>query len=62
VSRSTAAALIMYACWLGPGREHGAMMRVMAQRPIAIPNCRMVEIADRLLDRDGRLLAELSSW
>ena len=62
VSRSTAAALIMYACWLGPGREHGAMMRVMAQRPIAIPNRRMVEIADRLLDRDGRLLAELSSW
>jgi predicted protein tyrosine phosphatase len=62
ISRSTAAALIMYACWLGPGREHGAMMRVMAQRPIAIPNRRMVEIADRLLDRNGRLLAELSSW
>jgi predicted protein tyrosine phosphatase len=62
VSRSTAAALIMYACWLGPGREHGAMMRVMAQRPIAIPNRRMVQIADSLLDREGRLLAELSSW
>lgn len=62
VSRSTAAALIMYAVWLGPGREHGAMMRVMAQRPIAIPNRRMVQIADRLLDRDGRLVAELSSW
>jgi predicted protein tyrosine phosphatase len=62
VSRSTAAALIMYAYWLGPGREHGAMMRVMAQRPIAIPNRRMVEIADRLMDREGRLLAELSSW
>jgi len=59
VSRSTAAALIMYAYWLGPGREHEAMARVLAQRPIAIPNRRMVELADRLLDREGRLLAVL---
>src|SRR5215467_8615340 len=42
VSRSSAAALIMYACWLGPGREREAMDRVMAQRPFAIPNRRMV--------------------
>jgi predicted protein tyrosine phosphatase len=59
VSRSTAAALIMYACWLGPGGEDEAMMRVLAQRPIAIPNRRMVEIADQLLDREGRLVAVL---
>lgn len=59
VSRSTAAALIMYACWLGPGREREAMMRVLAQRPIAMPNRRMVEIGDRLLDRKGRLSAVL---
>lgn len=59
VSRSTAAALIMYACWLGPGREDEAMTRVLAQRPIAIPNRRMVEIADRLLDRKGSLVAVL---
>lgn len=59
VSRSSAAALVMYAVWLGPGREREAMNRVLAQRPIAIPNERMVEIADRLLDRKGRLLAEL---
>ena len=56
ISRSTAAALIMYSYWLGPGREREAMTRVLAQRPIAIPNRRMVEIADRLLDRDGRLI------
>ena len=65
VSRSTAAALIMYACWLGPGREAEAMTRVLAQRPIAIPNRRMVELADRLLDRKGRLvevLYERRSW
>lgn len=59
VSRSSAAALIMYACWLGPGREREAMGRVLAQRPIAAPNRRMVEIADRLLDRRGRLVEVL---
>jgi predicted protein tyrosine phosphatase len=55
VSRSTAAALIMYACWLGPGYEREAMERVLAQRPVAIPNRRMVKLADRLLERRGRL-------
>jgi len=59
ISRSSAAALIMYACWLGPGREWEAMTRVLAQRPIAIPNRRMVDIADRLLNREGRLVAVL---
>ncbi len=59
VSRSSAAALSMYACWLGPGREQEALGRVLAQRPIAAPNRRMVEIADRLLDRQGRLVEVL---
>jgi len=59
VSRSCAAALIMYACWLGAGHEGEAMERVLAQRPIAVPNRRMVEIADRLLDRKGCLLEVL---
>lgn len=56
VSRSTATALIMYACWLGPGREDEAMHRVLAQRPFAIPNRRMVALADSLLALEGRLL------
>jgi predicted protein tyrosine phosphatase len=59
VSRSSAAALIMYACWLGPGCEREAMTRVLAQRPIAAPNRRMVQIGDRLLQREGRLLEAL---
>ena len=59
VSRSTAAALIVYACWLGRGRECEAMSRVLAQRPIAIPNRRMVQLADHLLKRNGRLLEAL---
>jgi predicted protein tyrosine phosphatase len=61
VSRSSAAALIMYACWLGPGREREAMARVVAQRPFAHPNRRMVELADRLLERQGRLVEVLAS-
>jgi predicted protein tyrosine phosphatase len=60
VSRSSAAALIMYACWLGPGREQEAMRRVLSQRPVAVPNRRMVELADRLLDRGGRLVEALA--
>lgn len=59
VSRSSAAALIMYACWLGSGHEREAMERVLAQRPVAVPNRRMVELADRLLERGGRLEAVL---
>src|SRR6266496_6691353 len=59
ISRSTAAALILYACWLGAGREDEAMRRVLAQRPLAIPNRRMVELADHLLKRGGRLLEAL---
>lgn len=56
VSRSTAAALIIYACWLGRGHEHEAMEHVIAQRPYAIPNRRMVRLADSLLQLDGLLL------
>ena len=59
ISRSTAAALILYTCWLGPGREAEAMRRVLMQRPLAIPNRRMVELADHLLKRGGRLLEVL---
>jgi predicted protein tyrosine phosphatase len=56
VSRSSAAALIIYAVVLGQGREEEAMQRVLAQRPIARPNRRMIDIADRLLQRHGALL------
>ena len=56
VSRSTATALITYACWLGEGREDEAMERVIAQRPYAIPNRRIVALADTLLGLGGNLL------
>ena len=60
VSRSAAAALIMYACWLGPGREQEAMEKVLTLRPIARPNRRMVMLADKILKRDGRLIDALN--
>ena len=56
ISRSTATALIIYAYWLGHGREDEAMERVIAQRPFSSPNRRMVALADKLLALDGRLL------
>ncbi len=62
VSRSTATALIMYACWLGRGSEDEAMRRVIAQRSFAIPNRRMVALADNLLASDGRLLQARDNW
>jgi predicted protein tyrosine phosphatase len=49
----------MYAYWLGPGYEREAMERVLALRPIAIPNRRMVALADKLLNREGRLAGVL---
>lgn len=61
VSRSTAAALIMYTCLLGSDSEPEAMRRLLRQRPIARPNKRMVEIADHLLGRGGRLIGVLDS-
>jgi predicted protein tyrosine phosphatase len=59
ISRSSAAAFIIHAVLLGPGREEEALARVLEQRPIARPNRRMLEIADRLLERGGRMAAML---
>jgi len=57
ISRSTAAATIFYAVLLGEGREDEAIARVLAAREFAIPNRRMIRIADELLGREGRLIA-----
>ena len=60
VSRSSAAALIMYAYWFGPGARAGGDGEGAIARPVAIPNRRMIELADRLLDRGGRLVDALA--
>lgn len=57
ISRSTAAAAILHAVLLGPGYEREAVARVMKQREIASPNRKMIEIADRVLGLEGRLVA-----
>jgi len=56
VSRSSAAALIMYAYWFGAGQEQQALERVLQQRPVARPNSLMFFIADKLMERGGRLV------
>ena len=60
ISRSTAAAFIAV-CVANPRREErriAARMREAAS--FATPNSRMVAIADRLLERNGRMVAAIS--
>ncbi len=55
VSRSTAAAFVA-ACALAPERDERALARLIrARSPTATPNIRLVETADRLLRRGGRM-------
>jgi predicted protein tyrosine phosphatase len=61
VSRSTAAAALLMAQH-NPGREEDAFLALLDLRPQAWPNTRMVEIADRLLERRGALQAGLEAY
>ncbi|MFP4127005.1 MAG: tyrosine phosphatase family protein [Alphaproteobacteria bacterium] len=58
VSRSTAAAVMLIARD-HPGREAEAFDVVRRLRPRSWPNSRMLAIADRLLEREGALMAAL---
>ncbi|MGL5116301.1 MAG: tyrosine phosphatase family protein [Beijerinckiaceae bacterium] len=61
VSRSTAGALIV-AATLAPEREEHELARLVRRRsPTATPNLKLVEAADTLLKRSGRLLAAAES-
>jgi predicted protein tyrosine phosphatase len=55
ISRSSAVALIIYAIFLGRDKEEEAMECVLQSRPIAVPNLWVVKLADRALDRGGKL-------
>jgi predicted protein tyrosine phosphatase len=59
ISRSSAAALTVFATWLGTGKEREAVAKVYAVRPQAWPNGLFVELADQLLERGGALIAAL---
>jgi predicted protein tyrosine phosphatase len=57
VSRSGAMAYALLADLLGPGREKQALEELLMQRPIIVPNGRIVQLADKVMDRGGALLA-----
>jgi predicted protein tyrosine phosphatase len=60
ISRSTAAMLMILAQAHPEESEDAAVARLVAIRPQAWPNSRMIGFADELLGRDGRLLAAVS--
>jgi predicted protein tyrosine phosphatase len=61
VSRSTAAAAILMAQH-NAGREADAFMALLDLRAQAWPNTRMVQIADRLMGRNGALIEGLVAY
>jgi predicted protein tyrosine phosphatase len=60
ISRSSAAALTVFATWLGAGEEQQAVDRTYAVQPRAWPNGLFVTLADELLGRDGALIAAVN--
>jgi len=61
ISRSTAAAFTI-ACLHNPDRAEAAIARAIRDAsPTAMPNIRIVSIADRLLKRDGRMVRAVDS-
>jgi len=61
IGRSTAAAFTV-ACALNPRRDEVQIARAIRDAsPTAQPNTRIVAIADRLLDRDGRMVRAVES-
>lgn len=57
ISRSTAGAFVT-ACVLNPQRDEAQIARAIRDAsPTAMPNIRIVTLADRLLGRDGRMVA-----
>jgi predicted protein tyrosine phosphatase len=61
ISRSTASAYAAV-CALNPGRaEDDIAQALRAASPTATPNSRIVSLADRLLGRDGRMVAAIET-
>lgn len=60
ISRSTAAAYVA-ACALSPERDEAGIARALRRAsPSATPNRLLVEVADRLLGREGRMVAAIA--
>ncbi|MDR7040340.1 putative protein tyrosine phosphatase [Methylobacterium sp. BE186] len=61
ISRSTAAAYIA-ACAMAPERDEGEIAQDLRRAsPSATPNRLLVEIGDRLLGREGRMVAAIAA-
>src|SRR3954470_4420849 len=61
ISRSTAGAFVT-ACALNPRRDELSIARALrAASPTAMPNVRIVSLADRMLGRNGRMIAAIGS-
>jgi predicted protein tyrosine phosphatase len=61
VSRSTAGAFVS-ACALNPGRAEVEIAKdIRRLSPTATPNIRIVSLADRILGRDGRMVAAVEA-
>jgi predicted protein tyrosine phosphatase len=61
ISRSTASAFAAV-CALNPRRDEDAIAQALRQAsPTATPNIRIVSLADRLLGRDGRMVAAIET-
>ena len=56
MSRSPAIGLAILADWLGAGKEDEAGRELLKVARVCVPNKLVVEIADRILGRDGALL------
>ncbi len=61
ISRSTASAFVSV-CALNPQRDEGNIAQALRRAsPTATPNIRIVSLADRLLGRDGRMVAAIET-
>ena len=56
MSRSPAIALAIFADWLGSMKEDEAVSELLKTAHLCTPNKLLVEIADRVLCREGRLI------
>jgi predicted protein tyrosine phosphatase len=61
ISRSTASAYVSV-CALNPQRDEDSIAQALRHAsPTATPNIRIVSLADRLLGRDGRMVAAIET-
>lgn len=61
MSRAPAAALICLSAWRGPGSEANCVAEILRRRSGAVPHVGLVQFADTLMQRGGRLVHALKN-